>query len=154
MDIVFRAYGSVDATIRANGNSINRKKIKLEKPNKASGWEGTMLDCAFFCKIAKSVYYNFDEFRKQYHIKYSSRLFYNFTTFSTDLDFKNYYFIINTRYCFTKDGSDLIDYRTDLHEDVEKRFNYLLNEMKYDLPSARYSSIVEHLKCIADATTY
>ena len=154
MHIVFKPYETAKATLLANGNSIIRKKVRFEKPSKAFEWEWTMLDCAFFCKIAKSVYHNFNEIRKQYHIKYSSRLLYMETTFSTDLDVKNYYFIINTRYTFTGDGSDLIDCRADLHTTVEKRFNYLLNEMKYDLPSDRYNSIVEHLKCIADATTY
>ena len=120
MNITFKPYESAKATLLANGNSIIRKKVRFEKPSKAFEWERRILDCAFFCKIAK----------------------------------RNYFFIINTRYYFTGDGSDLIDSRADLHTIVEKRFNYLLNEMKYDLPSERYNSIVEHLKHIADATTY
>lgn len=154
MNITFKPYESAKATLLANGNSIIRKKVRFEKPSKAFEWERRILDCAFFCKIAKSVFYNFDEIRKQYHVKYSSKLLYMETTYSTDLDVRNYFFIINTRYYFTGDGSDLIDSRADLHTIVEKRFYYLLNEMKYDLPSERYNSIVEHLKHIADATTY
>jgi len=154
MNIVFKPYETAKATLLANGNSIIRKKVKFEKPSKAFEWERTILDCAFFCKIAKSVYFNFEEIRKQYHIKYSSRLFYMETTYLTDLDVRNFYFIINTRYTFRSDGSDLIDCRADLHTEAEKRFNYLLNEMRYVLPSDRYNSIVEHIKRIADATTY
>ena len=153
MNMIFKPYETANATLLANGNSIIRKKIRFEKPSKPYEWEKRMLDCAFFCKISKSIYYNFSEIRKQYHVRYSANVLYSSYCW-TDLDMKNYNLIINLANNFVSYGKDLIDQRVDIHTKAENEFNCLLTKMRYDLPSDRYNSIVEHLKCIADATTY
>ena len=154
MNIIFNPYETANATLLANGNSIIRKKIRFEKPSKAFEWDKRMYECAYFCKIAKSIYFNFFEIRKQYHVRYSTSALYTSYCW-TDLDLKNYNIIINLANSFVSGyGRDLIDQRVDFHTNAEREFNCLLTIMRYDLPLDRYNSIIEHLKVIADATTY
>jgi hypothetical protein len=154
MSIIFKPYETANATLLANGNSIIRKKIKFEKPSKAFEWEKRMYECAYFCKISKSVYSNFFEIRKQYHVRYSTSALYTSYCW-TDLDLKNYNIIINVANSFVSGyGRDLIDQRVDFHTKAEREFNYLLTIMRSDLPSDRFDSIIKQLKTIADVTTY
>lgn len=159
MNLTIKPYETANATLHANGELKMRGKIRFEKASNANEWSTRIYNCALFCKVAKSIYYNFTEIRKQYHIKYSTSLFYGSFCWS-HIDLKNYNITINLANKFVyghgRDliiGRDLIDQRVDFHVQVENEFSSLLNSMKYDLPSDRYNSIMENLKFLTDATT-
>jgi len=152
MNLKIKNYSSISKIIYAYSNSIYNKKIKFIRPNNGYEWENTVLNCIFFCKIAQSIYYNFDDFRKQYHVKVESKLLYFDTTYSTEVDTKNYNFIFKTRYIYNYDGSDIIDRRVDIHSTSIKKLSALIDQMKYDLPSDKFNTILEHLIAIAEDT--
>lgn len=155
-EIVFKPYERIEFGRWGTSKAFDGSKIRFEMPNKLNQYQDTIINCAFFCKIAKSINHHFKEINKQFHIKYYRKALYKESTYSIKIDRNKYLITIKTGLELPKYLSEdyyvteVLNESINLNNVAEKQLMLLLEQLKRSLPSDRYYWALERVKSIAN----
>ena len=140
-DIQFKNFTDVESTMYVLFNFIHDKKIRFIEPDKPILWERTLIDCAYFLKIIKSIEVLRKAFNERYRIVYKRPFFVTFDTYSIKKDKDSYDLIIKTP-----------DWTDDLFYHINIKFKSMMTQCERTLPKYEFEKLYERIERIANQT--
>lgn len=134
--------------------SLQGKDIKFIKPSQPSMWDAKIIECAFVCKILKTLSSRFKDEHKDYLFTYRSKIFYNVTTFNIKYNKDTYGFEVNTGLSFGNGIFEIKNENFDLSEAAEILLDALIIAAKKELPQTKYDFLVKRCNEIKSLKEY
>lgn len=127
----------------ANAMKILYGEVKFIKPSRPIQWDSKIHECAFTCKVLKTLVVRFAAEQKDYKFIYIHKTLWNSTTFKISYLRDSYTFEIKSGIGFSGGDFEIKDRPVNLYDYAEKLLDNLLREAKYDLPISQYEALVK-----------
>lgn len=132
------AFPNLENTKKALYNTIQGKDVKFRNPSKPILWESKIIECVFACKVLKTLSTRFNEERRDYLFTFSSKIFYNSTTFNIHYNKETYGFEVKTGLTFKSGEVEIKNENVNLYDIAEKLLDILMSNAKLELPQSQY----------------
>lgn len=118
-------------------------EVRFIKPSKPIQWDSKIHECAFTCKILKTLFERFSAEKKDYKFIWISKVLWNPTTFKISYLKDSFTFEVKCGVGFKDGTSEIKDRPVNLYDYAERLLDGLLREAKNELPSSQYDALVK-----------